>query len=307
MMGVQVITAYISPQTVQKLSLLQLVRRLVVLNPENSTSGQAFLPIISSSGMELIYPLTNVTSSEQAMCRGETKQTVNKLAFYLTSLGKYFTSKWNSIYLLALLIIGIAPINAYADPRLTHEQFLIAAENCASSISPEIMAGIVHVESRFHPYAIGVGGKNARSIFPKTKQEAIVIANRLVRNRERFDAGLGQINVENFSWLNITISEAFDVCKNLSAAETVLREGYDRARKAGENQTDALRIALSTYNTGHSTRGVRNGYVGKVMHEADSHVTVSSTIQSTSVPSAEKPHWDVFGSSDTSSAIVFTQ
>ncbi|WP_246252468.1 lytic transglycosylase domain-containing protein [Parasulfitobacter algicola] len=196
-----------------------------------------------------------------------------------------------------------------ADQRLTAEQFLVAAENCASSISPDIMAGIVHVESRFHPYAIGVGGQNARSIFPSSKQEAIAVANQLVANGERFDAGIAQINIENFDWLDLTIPQAFDVCINLSAAEKVLRDSYDRARTAGETKADALRIALSTYNTGHSTRGVRNGYVGRVMQGAETRVVVSSRNNPTQVPVPDQqtPDWDVYGSSDTSSAIVFTQ
>lgn len=198
---------------------------------------------------------------------------------------------------------------AQANQRLTTEQFQVVAENCASSVNPDILSGLVSVESRFHPFAIGVGGSNPRSIFPSTKSEAIATAHELIANGERFDAGIAQINIQNFDWLNLTVSGAFDVCTNLTAAETVLREGYDRARAAGESKSDALRIAISTYNTGHSTRGVSNGYVGKVMRDAGVRVAVSPA--NVSEPASESdpktPQWDVYGGGDKSSAIVFTK
>lgn len=214
-----------------------------------------------------------------------------------------------SVCLLGLVCGCIAAVPATANERLTPDQFLTVAENCASSIHPDIMFGIASVESTFHPYAIGVGGSNPRSIFPDTKAEAISIANQLIANGERFDAGIAQINVQNFDWLELTIDGAFDVCTNLTAAETVLREAYDRSRSAGESKTDALRIAISTYNSGHSTRGVRNGYVGKVMRDAGVRVAApsASNQQPTSSPQPETPVWDVYGTDDTSSAIVFTE
>lgn len=198
---------------------------------------------------------------------------------------------------------------AQANQRLTTEQFQVVAENCASSVNPDILSGLVLVESRFHPFAIGVGGSNPRSIFPSTKSEAIATAHELIANGERFDAGIAQINIQNFDWLNLTVSGAFDVCTNLTAAETVLREGYDRARAAGESKSDALRIAISTYNTGHSTRGVSNGYVGKVMRDAGVRVAVSpaNVSEPASEPEPKTPQWDVYGSGDKSSAIVFTK
>lgn len=169
------------------------------------------------------------------------------------------------IYLLFWASGAVSTISlpAQANQRLTAEQFQVVAENCANSVNPDILSGLVSVESRFHPYAIGVGGSNPRSIFPSTKSEAIATARELIANGERFDAGIAQINIQNFDWLNLTVDDAFDVCTNLTAAETVLREGYDRARAAGESKSDALRIAISTYNTGHSTRGVSNGYLAE--------------------------------------------
>ena len=241
------------------------------------------------------------------MFRGRTKSRTDGASSVDPKKAAHHQAVGYTARLFGLVCACLVSGPAIANERLTAEQILAVSENCASSVEPDIMAGIVNVESRFHPYAIGVGGANARSIFPSTKTEAIAVANQLVANGERFDAGIAQINIENFDWLDLTIPQAFDVCMNLSAAEKVLRDGYDRARAAGESPDAALSIALSTYNTGHSTRGVRNGYVGRVMEGAN--VAVSTRDTPTPAPETEPqtPDWDVFGSSDTSSAIVFTQ
>lgn len=220
---------------------------------------------------------------------------------------KLQTKSFTYLLSMAFGAVTIVTSQARANERLNTEQFSVVAENCASSINPDILSGLVSVESRFHPYAIGVGGSNPRSIFPKTKAEAVEVANQLIANGERFDAGIAQINIQNFDWLELTVPRAFDVCANLTAAETVLREAYDRSRAAGKSKTDALRIAISTYNSGHSTAGVQNGYVGKVMRDAGISTGDSSANnqQSASTLKRQTPRWDVYGKDDTSSAIVF--
>ncbi|WP_227272012.1 lytic transglycosylase domain-containing protein [Roseobacter weihaiensis] len=209
---------------------------------------------------------------------------------------------------LAFGVVAITTIQAKAD-RLNADQFAIVAENCAPTVSLDILSGVASVESRFHPYAIGVGGSNPRSIFPDSQSEAISVVRQLMAAGERFDAGIAQINVENWDWLELSAETVFDVCTNLSAAEVVLRDGYDRARRAGHSRDDALQIALSTYNTGHSERGVTNGYVGRVMNDAgrDGVRVAASASPTTASPGEDASrHWDVYGSTDRSSAIVFS-
>ena len=218
----------------------------------------------------------------------------------------------NSTCLLSLAFGAVVTSTVPGEAeRLNSEQFSVVAENCAASVSLDILSGIASVESKFHPYAIGVGGSNPRSIYPKTHAEAVQIAQQLIEAGERFDAGIAQINVENWDWLGLSASTVFDVCTNLTAAEVVLRDGYDRARAAGKGKSDALRIALSTYNTGHSKRGVTNGYVGKVLSDAGR--TGSSAATQVAPPQQssqeeEKPDWDyrdVYGSPAQASANVF--
>src|SRR3546814_1657563 len=71
-----------------------------------------------------------------------------------------------------------------------------------------------------------------------------------------------QINSANFARLGLTPETVFDPCTNLRAGAHVLTDNYRRASDAG--RADPLRAALSEYNSGSRTRGLTNGYVGRV-------------------------------------------
>jgi type IV secretion system protein VirB1 len=127
---------------------------------------------------------------------------------------------------------------------------------CAPLVAPTTLKAIVLEESRGHPYAIH-DGKTHRALFPKTRAEAIATARRLLAQGSRIDAGLSQINSENWAWLGLTPETVFIPCTNLRAGERVLLEAYTHAPYTVE-------AAISRYNTGHATRGVSNGYVARV-------------------------------------------
>lgn len=127
---------------------------------------------------------------------------------------------------------------------------------CAPMVAPTMMKAIVLEESRGHPYAIH-DGKTHRAIFPTTRDEATATAQRLIAAGHRIDAGLAQINSENWSWLGLTPESVFDPCTNLAAGERVLIDAYARA-------PFTVDAAISRYNSGDSERGIRNGYVSRV-------------------------------------------
>ena len=127
---------------------------------------------------------------------------------------------------------------------------------CAPMVAPTTMKALVLEESRGHPYAIH-DGKTHRALFPGTKAEAIAAARGLIDGGSRIDAGLAQINSANWQSLGLTPETVFDPCTNLRAGERVILDGYISAPYT----VDA---AISRYNTGDSTRGVSNGYVGRV-------------------------------------------
>src|SRR3546814_17948333 len=97
---------------------------------------------------------------------------------------------------------------------------------------------------------------------PGNAADAIATAKGLMRRGASFDAGLMQINSANFARLGLTPETVFDPCTNLRAGAHVLTDNYRRASDAG--RADPLRAALSEYNSGSRTRGLTNGYVGRV-------------------------------------------
>jgi type IV secretion system protein VirB1 len=127
---------------------------------------------------------------------------------------------------------------------------------CAPMVAPTAMKAIVLEESRGHPYAIH-DGKTHRAIFPKTRAEAVATARRLIAGGSRIDAGLAQINSENWGWLGLDAESVFDPCTNLNAGERVLLGAYTKT-------PFTMDAAISRYNTGHAVRGIGNGYVGRV-------------------------------------------
>mgnify|MGYP000462870445 CR=1 FL=1 len=183
--------------------------------------------------------------------------------------------------------------------------FRAVAENCAPGVAPEILSKLVSAESGFNMFAIGVNGANRRSYAPKTAKEAAALARELIAQGHSIDMGLGQINSVNLEWLKLTPETVFDACTNLAAAETVLRDGYERARAAGASKEDALGKALSAYNTGSFTRGFDNGYVARVMDRDVRTAPIESQSINLTDQADSSARWDVFGSSGSSSALVF--
>lgn len=144
----------------------------------------------------------------------------------------------------------------------------ILLQSCAPNVAPPTMLAVVQVESEGDPYRIGVNSGASLSRQPSNAADAIATARGLLRRGANFDAGLMQINSANFARLGITAETVFDPCTNLRAGSLVLSDNYTRARNAGVR--DALRAAISEYNTGSRLRGFTNGYVGRVYAAAGS-------------------------------------
>lgn len=144
----------------------------------------------------------------------------------------------------------------------------LAAE-CAPRIHPRTVAAVVTRESRLNPLAIGINGRRfSLSAQPKTRRAAAAVAADLIRRGASVDLGLGQINSANLRRLGLTPADAFDPCKNLAAMQTILAEGFMRARATSRTDQQALAVAFSYYNTGRPDRGFRNGYVRAVFADA---------------------------------------
>jgi len=83
---------------------------------------------------------------------------------------------------------------------------------------------------------------------------AVVTAKWLLNNNYNIDLGLGQVNSINLAKTNLSVEDAFDACKNLAAAATILQWNYESASKRIPDEQGALQAAISAYNTGSFTR-----------------------------------------------------
>jgi type IV secretion system protein VirB1 len=147
--------------------------------------------------------------------------------------------------------------------------FLALALACAPWVAPETLSAIVKTESGFQPLAIGING-GARLVHqPRNTPEAVVTARWLIDHGYNIDLGLGQINVANLSRLGMTVEDAFDPCRNLAGAASILHSNYIQAKRRHAGEQQALHAALSAYNTGSFERGFANGYVQRVRRNAD--------------------------------------
>jgi type IV secretion system protein VirB1 len=140
------------------------------------------------------------------------------------------------------------------------------ASQCAPNVAPQTVAAIVHTESRGNPFALNVN--RSRQPAPQlTAADAVATAQRYVASGYSVDLGLGQINSRNMRKLGLTWATVFDPCTNIAALGQILTQSY-LAVIGGRQPQTALRLAISLYNTGSTSRGFRNGYVAKVVGNA---------------------------------------
>ncbi len=193
--------------------------------------------------------------------------------------------------------------------------------SCAPTVAPSTMASVLRTESGFDPNELHVNGPNGGEIHPATKADAIVQAiDLIVVQRKSVDLGLGQVNSGNLASLGLSVADALDPCKNLAAAAKILSAGYITASQTQTDPQQALRTALSRYNTGDPARGFANGYVGKVERSAQ-YVVPAISLTPTAPPDAAPegptapvqpvqsqplpPSWDAFGMAALHSASAF--
>jgi type IV secretion system protein VirB1 len=145
------------------------------------------------------------------------------------------------------------------------EQLII---QCAPQVAPVTMMAIVKVESGGNPLALNVNGSRRLARQPRSKDEAMAWSEWLITRGYSVDMGLAQVNSANLRQLRTNIAAMFDPCTNLEAGASILTREYSRAARHHGDGQDALRAALSAYNTGNHRAGIRNGYVAKVTEAA---------------------------------------
>ena len=205
------------------------------------------------------------------------------------------------------LFLAVEPPPASARP-LTMDEFGALALRCGSTVAPATLASIAQTESRFQPLTIN-DNTTATAGVPATPEIAVEVATGLLRAGHSVDLGLMQINSANLAKLGLTPVQAFDPCRSIAAAASILTGDY-AGGDTHEAQQNALREAISRYNTGDAEGGFENGYVHKVELAARQIVpsldvetpsVATGDAQSTRRPPSETnapPFWNVWAASD---------
>lgn len=188
---------------------------------------------------------------------------------------------------------------------LSLPMFIQLAAACAPTVHIDTLAAVARTESRFHVHAIN-DNTAGRAYRPATRKEAIATATELRRRGHSLDLGLMQINSTNLNRLGMSIPDAFEPCRNIAGGAKVLSSFFHQQPRSDDPQA-TLRRALSGYNTGSPSRGLANGYVGRVMASAELVVPAIRTNGATvikeragqgasqqSLPSSPPPSWDVW-------------
>ncbi|CAJ0813482.1 hypothetical protein LMG19087_01775 [Ralstonia wenshanensis] len=168
-------------------------------------------------------------------------------------------------------VLAFAAGLAHAGPTLSSAEFAQVAQQCAPRVDVMTLAALVRTESGYNPYAIGVvGARLARQ--PASMEEAQATIQMLEQRGYDFSLGLAQINRRNLARLGETTTTVLDPCRNLAASQRILRECFTRATRSTAIEQQALRHALSCYYSGGFSVGYREGYVSRVVANAQTMV-----------------------------------
>lgn len=173
---------------------------------------------------------------------------------------------------------------------------------CAPNVSPVTLAAIIQVESGGNPYALGINGWRGKKPLPKNASQAAAFAHYFISAGYSVDLGLMQINSRNLKGLGLTIKQVLDPCNNMAAGSRILSRGYAGATKHfGEGQ-EALKAALSAYNTGNYERGFKNGYVAKYYRMTLNTSKMAQSLSKSTIASIQQP--DIYSANSTVFSIV---
>lgn len=141
--------------------------------------------------------------------------------------------------------------------------------SCAPYVAHNTIRAIVASETRFNPIAINLNKPYKLKYRAKNIKQAINWVNYLERHRYNFDVGLAQINIYNIHKYGYRAAQALNSCINLQLMQKVLQHDFKIAIKKGYSSDQALIKTISAYNTGNYYSGLTNGYVARVIKNAN--------------------------------------
>ena len=165
----------------------------------------------------------------------------------------------------------------------------------------DLIRAIATQESLGEPTAFYINQWSLDQFRGLSLRDAIMVTENFVAEGFTVDVGLMGINSRNITKFGTSITEAFNPCTNIQLGEKILVDNISYAQNHGHFGDQAIKVALSLYNTGSMTRGFDNGYVDKVWehysailtHTAnDSDIDVSWPVASELAPVERmKPTW----------------
>jgi type IV secretion system protein VirB1 len=151
------------------------------------------------------------------------------------------------------------------------------ARSCAPRADISSLAAIIKTESSFHPYVLSINrpvrsaqerglppGKLFLDRQPTSRSQAYEWGTKLLRDGYTLSVGLMQVSTESGHGLGALL----DPCQNIAIGWPIFESAYRGAKQRFGSSSVALLAAISFYNSGSYSVGLRNGYVGKVIKNA---------------------------------------
>lgn len=133
---------------------------------------------------------------------------------------------------------------------------------CATSVHPQVMHGIIATESSYNPFAIGVvKGKLQRQ--PRSLAEAVATVKMLEAQGKNYSMGLAQINKINLKPQGLDYKTVFDPCNNLRASANIFNACHTSAKSKFADPKQALNAAFSCYYSGNFKTGFTRDLKGQ--------------------------------------------
>ena len=150
--------------------------------------------------------------------------------------------------------------------------------HCLPAVPLSTLSAIIRVESDGNPNAMQIDfprvilkrwhlpeGTLRLKRQPATQREALEWLGYFERRGIFVDLGLMQISTAEAQRRGMPVESLLDPCFNLRAGWQILDSAYQLEVKIYGPGQEALRHAISRYNTGDTQRGIDNGYLGRVI------------------------------------------
>lgn len=150
-----------------------------------------------------------------------------------------------------------------------------------------LIQAIAKQESNYYASALYINKWELDQFSKLNVDEAVLVAEKMVAEGYTVDVGLMGINSWNIERFGLTVRETYDPCTNINIGEQILFDNIQHAESLGHSGHDAIRVALSMYNTGSVHRGFKNGYVEKVWTHYSASISYEALESDITVP------WDI--------------